>query len=905
MNWQYLVKLLMLQHICAKIALMDIKHIHEKVIKDAHFGNLTINPEGPLSPLRGYLYSKNRLVHNKRLFSPTIETSYTLRSIKHRNIKTSEQWNTYEFLKNPAKDKPYSPKSAGNESQEYIYRYSRSLIWMFPSVSGDLSIETGRNNSFIRALRSIKDKSQINSLLASLLLLSEGISLPVEYSQEDEAVFLRRKNDLYFVLPLRLQENTKDNQASESVFLSEALKLMNFFITNCECDLLKKGGEFSEPISYKDFKTGNFLNSTKFMIQSYIFEFIDSLEATEGFIHAVHKILSEWIEDVHESGNEENMQVAIDLFERCFVSAVSHDNCSRTDYVDALLEIERVVDSDRPIPFSDSAQIPAYRSVPVYIRKSDTFINDERMNFSNCVEVGLLGIFCCFVYDASARIYATEHIPEASSSLKDFFHSHSVPFTYTDFSLHKTWNRVVSDLSALEIAYVKDRNELRSGLINMLVVIAEISGVYERDKEILQEFIEKITEAESITNWDVCRKIRIYAEDLFKLLSRDSSLKVEFFLNEGKRSDGKTDLFGKIFLKYSLGEITKGILLEIKPQHASLSLVSDKSSFPKKMEESLLNIKHIIKAQKTLLGYLIRQYASFILKSANIMQSTDLVHRKTIIRISADKFESIDRLLMKAPIEGIPYKKELVACTLIYAHDQDLSPEHPAVRFTSNILGSVPLMDVATQREFFPSLVYTKAHLSCYPSILIDDSIYLERASESNEISGIFHYIVELNSPEFLVQCLKVSIKLENLSISFSCPIMKKENANEIFSILYGEGSLTHIKKIKNYIFTHSARKNYMNELVSAAWFVYVCEQTPIIWEVVEDAYSNLHSGSFLYNSDKISTVDNFGSVLNVLNIMRKDLTRDPKNAEKFDAIHAEVVRLGIHYNSRNWPRYF
>ncbi|KAI5132851.1 hypothetical protein NEAUS06_0397 [Nematocida ausubeli] len=134
---------------------------------------------------------------------------------------------------------------------------------------------------------------------------------------------------------------------------------------------------------------------------------------------------------------------------------------------------------------------------------------------------------------------------------------------------------------------------------------------------------------------------------------------------------------------------------------------------------------------------------------------------------------------------------------------------------------------------------------------------------------------------------------------------MKKENANEIFSILYGEGSLTHIKKIKNYIFTHSARKNYMNELVSAAWFVYVCEQTPIIWEVVEDAYSNLHSGSFLYNSDKISTVDNFGSVLNVLNIMRKDLTRDSKNAEKFDAIHAEVVRLGIHYNSRNWPRYF
>ncbi|KAI5134671.1 hypothetical protein NEAUS06_1230, partial [Nematocida ausubeli] len=66
------LSLMILQSVLAKLAVEDIKTVHETLVGEKQ--DVVINPRGPLNLLRGYIGNQNGYMYNKRFFSSEIDT---------------------------------------------------------------------------------------------------------------------------------------------------------------------------------------------------------------------------------------------------------------------------------------------------------------------------------------------------------------------------------------------------------------------------------------------------------------------------------------------------------------------------------------------------------------------------------------------------------------------------------------------------------------------------------------------------------------------------------------------------------------------------------------------------------------------------------------------------------------
>ncbi|KAI5163414.1 hypothetical protein NEAUS03_2317, partial [Nematocida ausubeli] len=107
---------------------------------------IRINPDGPLNFLRGYIYQKMECMHNKRFFSPEIDTSYML---TEEIADGFEEYDTCEFTRNEQSDKAYTEQAENKGMDGYTEKYHNHMIDLFPSPTGDITIETRGNQSFI------------------------------------------------------------------------------------------------------------------------------------------------------------------------------------------------------------------------------------------------------------------------------------------------------------------------------------------------------------------------------------------------------------------------------------------------------------------------------------------------------------------------------------------------------------------------------------------------------------------------------------------------------------------------------------------------------------------------------------------------------------------------------------
>ncbi|KAI5140020.1 hypothetical protein NEAUS07_2689, partial [Nematocida ausubeli] len=115
--------------------------------------------------------------------------------------------------------------------------------------------------------------------------------------------------------------------------------------------------------------------------------------------------------------------------------------------------------------------------------------------FTDYGETVLLGLLCWIAYDCEKHIYTVDNIESASEELKGFFRKHKYMYGVVSKEMHDDWNQVVGGLSDPNIQYMRpDRNQLVPGLVNMLYVIKEITGVGDTKK--LDEFRERLKRIE-------------------------------------------------------------------------------------------------------------------------------------------------------------------------------------------------------------------------------------------------------------------------------------------------------------------------------------------------------------------------------------------------------------------------
>ncbi|KAI5182744.1 hypothetical protein NEIRO03_0395 [Nematocida sp. AWRm78] len=699
-----IIKLLVMMYtVCARLELSDIKTIGDSVVVQED--NLLIHPDGPLNPLRGYIMHKSGYMYNKRFYAPEIDTEYSLK--KSTKVSDDGHSPSYKYTRTPVKDKAYSDIYDDMLTNNYLSRFHTQLINMFPSTDGLLSITAGRPDALYSFLIKDEVRPQSMYILAAFFLLSEQVDIPIltrKKKEKERRLVLKSVDgkDTYINQSLVLCEDEKELPPEQENYHTNTVGFINFLKDYVEIRIkqLEKNRGYIEPSTYEQFMTGKFLNTPKFLVQSYIYEFIDTPDKYIEFVEAVYTILTDQIEN-NPAVSKKKKGIYKDLLKNYFIK--KDELPGVTNHIDYILNLRKANDTYKILPFNSAFQLPAYTKVKAYDRKNEKEIDNESRKYSNCVEVSILGIVCCLLYDLNNRIYTTDHLPnkEETAPLKKFFKDYPKPVENTSYKMQQDWCRVVADLNNNKIVYLKKgTNELESSLLNVLYVISEITG----NKE------EVLKEIESIE--DKCKPKKSYGKEfdikenltnIFIELSNNKDLEIDSkkFKVGKRKKDKKHDLFGKFSLVYTREEIKAGISINIGNRHVNLDTVGDLLLKEQKtiIKTKLTEIQNIYSNSEKYTECIIRQYINIELdKMENEYKLHRFILSKQIQEIIRNNHDNINDIFLHGTILLVWEKAGIVGYFLTI-HLNDTQPtNNPLVRFTNNIIGST-LLDGLMERK--------------------------------------------------------------------------------------------------------------------------------------------------------------------------------------------------------------
>ncbi|KAM0679520.1 hypothetical protein GINT2_002364 [Glugoides intestinalis] len=227
------------------------------------------------------------------------------------------------------------------------------------------------------------------------------------------------------------------------------------------------------------------------------------------------------------------------------------------DWADALVRLYAA--TNNTFPYSRFNLPVSNISIPSYIRgkdgKEEQF--DENNLFADCAEIGIMQLCNCLLFNPKYKICELSHLGNAKlePELEDFYEKHSNPFASTTLEKRNDWSKVVQDRRDLVkpddnnfqthwIIYNRDnRNEIDTGLINMMSVLALIFGIDRKaifdgldEGNILKRF-EKLLQAVAIPGMSV------------EIDKADSDTVKSSVINS--RSHSRTEFFGKVNIKFS------------------------------------------------------------------------------------------------------------------------------------------------------------------------------------------------------------------------------------------------------------------------------------------------------------------------------------------------------------------
>ncbi|KAI5134503.1 hypothetical protein NEAUS07_0848 [Nematocida ausubeli] len=779
-----LMQVLIAHQICASMGIHSI----EKVLKAKLGPGFTlIHPEGPLSPLPAYISSRCGFVYNKRFFSPDINAWYELKEKKESEAGESK----YIYTRQPDRDRVHSADKMPTSMQIGIENYHSVLLKMFPSPLGDLSIKTPRNNAFIAFLSDKEVSKHAYRILASLFLLSDGVNVPLTLSKTDKAATLTLKNlknntdhfSLNMTVP-RLVAMNKGLIKEKHVFQNDAVFIFEYFLKVKDSTLVTDK-EYSSSVSYNEFKQGQFLNSPKWLMQAYIFEYISTPENYIAFSMVVHEMLCEYLEAARSDQNM-NIQHIDSIFYRYFIS--EEDAARQFDYIKIMKEIQGSKSEHNISPFSADVQVPSAQRTPIYIRAKKEFISET---FNNSVEASLLGVFFCLLYCPNTESYSTHHILHASEELTNFFCKYDTPFKATGAAVYKDWSRVVSGLCNNYIVYTgANRNRLEPGIVNMLCVITTITGTFETEKKTLDYIIREINQEHP--KEAIFKTLEKYATNLFRSLSvgesgtllddigesnkriscfslghaHDNSRSVKVSLEKlqiASIADERKDIYGTIVITYKDKKEKAGVILTSDTQDMKITnfpeFNQDWLSLSNKVNRLLWVTK--LHRKKTFASCMVLHYLNQKMKKAlpESDQTESLIKKITDTKEGTHAY--LEKFLLMDTIQMPEHKLTLVYRMLLHKIGHSISQNDPIARFISNIIGSEFLDQTETLNKFISCITITGMNRQICPRINSVDDKVIEYDCCADMLKEGFKYCITANKPlSARVQFIKTALEL-------------------------------------------------------------------------------------------------------------------------------------------------
>ncbi|KFG25861.1 uncharacterized protein NESG_01849 [Nematocida ausubeli] len=773
-----------------------ISDMRDYKVNNLKEGPFRINPYGALNMMHGYVYTKMGLMHNKRFFSPEISINYRMSFILE-----DDKQKIKNIIQEYGKDTVHETYSMS----EYSKEYHSALIKLFPSCDGYLTIETSKEDSFFMFINSAAARPHAHKILASLLLLSEGIDVPIKLEKTKDRIVLSlqkaNQNMVHFNIAMHGPDpSLKYADVGHHKGYWEAMEVIEFFIKSKNNPVHKKKG-YTLPKTYKEFKTGKFLDSTEFLIQSYIYECITTREELCLFAQTVHDLLWEHIETSSVPKRLLNKKhiSAVNLFYSYFTDS-EDTKCDRT-LLFTLLSADNL--NNREITFSlelessshtiekpkfHMREIKSIKVISANLR--DLYISDRTFvtidfsgiqstaKFINCVETSLLFMFCAFTYNYNTQMYMPENIPHVSENLKKFFSKYRRVFQRVTRSMHDEWNKVVADLDNEDIYYRRTNlNHVDNGLLNILCVISEIAGIYSEEKEKIDEIRELILNEGAMLSHDILGLVSTcIASMMNKIFHNRRPCEVDvIYLKKLKVSD-RIELIGEIRIRCCLSpDESVDIYLNSKQNDTNVKLVPLRNSeiYHNNHIQYCLIMKHQIKRPQSFIAFLLESYLDYT-ETIHLLETSGMeVYDIASKALKEEKGEvlSMNRFFLSRKIFGDVYKSHIIYYFFIKAIEMDLPKDSCIVRFVSNVLGTGSFKTSLLKKDIFRLLFSFKNNIDYFPNVFIDFNNVSFDAFFHPSILQILKHLAHIDAPEIIYNVL--------------CRHLEMCNSNEIESISY------------------------------------------------------------------------------------------------------------------------
>ncbi|KAI5161720.1 hypothetical protein NEAUS04_0679 [Nematocida ausubeli] len=846
---------------------------------------VVINPDGPLNFLRGYIYQKMECMYNKRFFSPQIKTHYLLTKDEDMSVN----YEVYKYNRNEQMDMAYPTDS---KVDVFSKQYHTHLIELFPSPTGDINIETQGNQSFIQFLRAEKVEKHALQILAMLLLFSEGVDIPIDVSNKVLVVYEpNKKDEIYFEVPMEISWLNIKEERVETFKQKKVRQMISFFQKNATNQKILS--LMMDKCTKEEVVSGKFLDSPKFLIQSYIFGFIDSAQRATEFIRTVHTMTKKY------APKTETPSKGDCVYDRLFKPS---STATGTDCMALMKKTQEILNTNPVFPFANSAQIPRYTSVPRYNRKTNTFSTDHLKNYSNCVECMILSLFCCLAYDPAGKIYRTDHMGNVSKELEEFFSPESQPFDTTKAELQKNWCKVVACLDEPSIAYCRKRNELDCGLINMLMVIAEVVNASREEKNKILGFSEILKEKKGELKNELLTGVKEYTKALLKRLSKIEDVEIMFSdIKSAKYKNGRYDISGKATIIFEHGEIKNAIDLDITKEHSSINLKPTAMNSEGARMEKMNEIAASCKNGASFVESLFATYVGYEVRKMDVSEDNNKEFIKRQIRKTIENnFTDINRLLLIKKINDIYFKKDLVTCSIIYTINQNLLPAHPIVRFTSNIVGSTELDNLYTQLQILPPIIFVDMLSKTGSSNLNYPNIKLEKACHDLVGYNLFacfflNYIIDCDMNVFIRWIKSYIDNLYTQHGVCSNILLDSSMSRKICQHIFKDGTMKYSDIIHDFMVEkHHRKEDEIVSIVHFIWAAYLClMESPNIELIRRNLNSiretKLISWSCIYYFEAPSM---FRKAIKMLNVLKDQLCEDENDTNKIGPIIEALTNI-------------
>ncbi|KAI5128554.1 hypothetical protein NEPAR04_1242 [Nematocida parisii] len=792
--------LLLIQTAYSHVGMSDAKEIDKMVLGSKN--NIAINSNGDLSSIKGYILHKCGYMQNLRYYLSyiiEIEPDYI-----ETNTTTLNRCTRY--LLNYIYNCP--------EKCTYLREFNQQLINMFPSEKGRLSIESESYDSFTRFLRECKNKLDGLYVLASLFLLSEGVKMPIEIVNgldKKNSLVLKKNGEFGFRinLPMNIMSTS-----GNLVYQQKTEDIVNFFKNSEEGDSLKVPCNFLFHYSYYELSKGNFLFGPRFLIQSYFFEYIDTVDMYKDFVGIVYELINEQMPiNMHYPSTKAEKKV-INAFYWIFIEKRNSWRIKTPYYVEEILKIENMWNNTgSQTPSLHKEVRPMHSPAPSYIQRKDR----NGMTEDNYIEKVLFDLFVCFTFNQYINKHSTSHLPSPSSQLKSFFDKNIHKIQNETPTLHSEWCEAVDALSSKGIFYTDSKKQIEFGLLNMLFSIEELAGTNQELRNsiaclliiINRKHIEKSDQTEIQNN----------LKNVFKSLSLNKSIEVECKnLKLEKTESGKLEIFTKcntpIVITYSEYPFHSYRCLEIEVPHITSNFVPASSD-----NRDIFDIKYIgselwdiITPEKSPDGdakWHIEQYID--IEHDKIAHAIDREYNfiNKIVYSLHDGYNGIpNSLMLWGSLDCIMYKAKIVEVFLIHSSYETLSITNPMVQFTSKLIDSVPLDDPRVRKIMLRGCLYNKNFGLYYPQIKYDVEEILEPYMGVTCVLGSMALIKPLFSSDIHHKAIA------NSFVSFANFLKKHRSSRERY-IIFGSNDLCRkiIKENLRYTIKEEDMKFILNSI--------------------------------------------------------------------------------------------